>query len=120
MNTQANTHPKIFAGAVLIALGLLFLLDQTVFGAWSILDFWPLILIAIGIARIAEPWRRWSGLRLIALGALFQAITLNLFGLDWHNGWPLILVIVGVVMIGRSLTGEEHRCALRPGESNGP
>jgi hypothetical protein len=100
---------KIIWGVFLIALGVMFLLER--FGVWSFThlgEWWPLILIVIGITRLVER-RLGSALTMILLGGWFFACESNWMGLDYHNSWPLVLVAVGVGIVVRALTGEERR-----------
>ena len=58
MNTQ--TRPPIFStklvfGLTVIALGLIFLADSMRwYDAWHLLTWWPLVLAAFGLARLAQ------------------------------------------------------------------
>jgi len=51
----ANGKSSMFTGVLLIALGVLFLLNNFVPG-FSFGDFWPLLLIGIGGALLANAW----------------------------------------------------------------
>ena len=100
---------KVIWGIFLIALGVLFLFER--FEPWGIAglgEWWPLILVVIGITRLMER-RVGSALTMLLLGAWFLAVTSGWLGLTWHNSWPLVLVAVGVGIVVKALTGEE-RC----------
>lgn len=121
MNRDHVSTSRILTGGTFIAVGILVLLGSLTFDTiFSLIDFWPLILVAIGLARLTEPGRWWSGARLVAIGAWLQLITLGLFGLDWDNGWPMLLVFVGLGMVGAALAGEDRdRCRRALGGHHG-
>ena len=99
---------KLVWGSFLIVLGGLFLLERL--GPWSLVgigEWWPLILIVIGIIRIVER-RVGSALTMILLGAWFLAVTSGWLGLTYGNSWSLVLVAVGVGIVVKALTGEER------------
>ena len=96
----------------LIAIGALFLVinleiipgvDYEALGR-----FWPLILILVGVWRLAASRGRSLGfpIALIAIGALFFAINLvNIdFGAIW-SFWPIILIAVGILIAARAIRG---------------
>ena len=96
----------------LIAIGALFLVinlgiipgvDYEALGR-----FWPLILILVGVWRLAASRGRSLGfpIALIAIGALFFAINLISidFGAIW-SFWPIILIAVGILIAARAIRG---------------
>ena len=84
---------------VLIALGVVFLLDNLdvvdvniggLIGAW-----WPLILIALGLAGVFQARNTPIGsIFLVALGAVFLLITLDVVGFDVL--WPVVIIGAGL------------------------
>jgi predicted membrane protein len=95
--------PKVIAGGILVLLGVLFILDN--FGlvnAGDVWEYWPLILIAVGINHLARPRRRgqslWGVLEILA-GVFFLLRTLNIFWISFHKVWPVLLVVAGVYLI---------------------
>ena len=100
---------KAVWGIFLIALGVWFLLERS--GRWGftgIGEWWPLILVVIGITHLIER-RVGSALTMILLGAWFLAVTSGWMGLTYGNSWSLVLVAVGVGSVMKALTGEERR-----------
>ena len=99
---------KVIWGVFLIALGGLFLFER--FGTWGfagIGEWWPLILVVIGITHLIER-RVGSALTMILLGGWFLAVTSGWMGLTYSNSWSLGLVAVGAGIVVRALTGEER------------
>ncbi|MCH7773894.1 MAG: PspC domain-containing protein [Bacteroidetes bacterium] len=53
---EARSNKKVFGGTILILLGILFLLDN-LFPYFDFGDYWPIILIAIGVGIIIKATR---------------------------------------------------------------
>ena len=88
-------------GLLLILLGLGFLLDQAevlnlgdVLGTW-----WPLILVAVGVAQLYR--RAWAeGAILVLFGGVLQAWRLELLPRDaWHYLWPIAIIAIGLWLL---------------------
>lgn len=102
----------ITGGVILLTLGLLFLSGELGFGdIRSLWRYWPLVLVAIGLGKLAmgEGEERLGGLTELFLGAAFLAITLHWWDLSWGSGWPLLVVAVGAAMVLRSLFAPRPR-----------
>lgn len=104
-NTRYNTYTKsgkAVAGFILIAVGLLFLLQQFnwfFFPNW--LFSWPMILIIVGLVKRANNPNNLSWLILIVVGGLFLLEKI-LGNVDvFHFGWPVIIIAIGVWLIFR-------------------
>jgi predicted membrane protein len=91
-------------GALLILVGLAFLLDHMgVINIDQVWRFWPLLLIVAGISNIVSPERRFWGIVLIAAGTFLQLNLLGLAHFGWADFWPVILISVGLMVIWNSL-----------------
>jgi len=53
---EARSNKKVFGGTILILLGILFLLDN-MFPRFDFGDYWPIILIALGVGIIIKASR---------------------------------------------------------------
>ena len=99
----------LVGGLILIALGVAFLLGQQgLFGVAGVRDWWPLIVVAIGVGKLVggSGRRRRGGLWLVFVGLWLLANTNHYFGLDWHNSWPIMLIGGGVMMTLGALYGD--------------
>ena len=105
--TSAPFTPRILAGLVLTALGIVFTLDSFgVIDAGSIGDYWPLFLIVPGFASLAWPRKnadRFWGVILVVVGTLFLLRNLGIFRINFHHVWPVILVALGVYLVWRAM-----------------
>ena len=99
---------KVIAGGFLILLGGLFILDNLrLVDAGRLWDYWPLFLIAPGLARLLQPSRpgqRVSGAILVALGAFFLLRNLDIFWIPFHRVWPFGLVAIGAYLIWQTMS----------------
>jgi hypothetical protein len=123
------------AAAVLIGLGVLFLINTAFNFNWG--NYWPLILIVLGVYLFAKHWgllgnyhpvcvcercrtRKLMGpALLVTLGVLFLLNSVSEVSLG--RTWPAILLVVGVVKLmqsNSSYTG--HVGPLPPGSSFPP
>ena len=107
MTQAVGGRSRIWSATILIALGVLFLLDGL-----GVLNFghflghwWPSVLIVMGLLQLLRSGgHRWGGpMLLICVGVLFQVSRLHVFA--WwraENLWPLVLIAVGVgLLVGR-------------------
>jgi cell wall-active antibiotic response 4TMS protein YvqF len=103
-NTSITERPrfpvgKLAIGLVLIGVGLATFFDSI--DVWEIgmlWRYWPLILIAIGLANAYEAFRRRQGdgsYFLLGVGVWMLAGSFNLFGLTYASAFPLGIIVVG-------------------------
>jgi len=74
-------------------------------------DYWPMILVVLGLAQLIWPGsgrERLSGLWLLAVGIYCAVSQFELFGLDWGTAWPILIVLLGVRMVLGGVFGEKH------------
>ena len=99
---------RILVGFVLIALGVLFLLDQSdVLDSGDLIaDWWPIVFVVAGFLYVSfSPRHVMVPAVLIIIGLSLLARSLD-FVPDWLQTifWPLVLVAIGLwVMFGRDL-----------------
>ena len=102
---------RFFFGALIVAIGILFLLNSTgVADLDRLLDWWPSLIILYGVWRlIANRFRSlfWP-IVLIAIGAFLQLGQLGL-SIDWGKFWPIALIAVGILILGGGLRRRSRR-----------
>jgi hypothetical protein len=104
MNCDRYPVSRLIGGAILLLLGTLFLLDRFgVVRAGSPGEYWPMLLVWLGLSRLLTPGdpRRVSGTVLLAIGLLFQADQLDY--VSAHRFWPLLLLVAGAALIAGGL-----------------
>ena len=99
---------KVIAGAFLVLLGALFILDNLrLVDAGSLWDYWPLLLVAPGLARLLNPTRpgqRAWGAILVGIGGLLILRNLGYLWVPFHRLWPFVLVAIGAYLIWQTTT----------------
>lgn len=101
------------AAIVLIGLGILFLLRSSGVFEFSLDNFWPVILILLGLWLFAKRWgwvpshrvyshaERMRGLVgpvvLVTIGLL--SLIDDLGGPRWHRTWPILLLAIGITKL---------------------
>lgn len=122
--------PSLVLGLAVIALGVLFTLDNLgLVDVEAALRFWPVVLIILGALHLASG--RWVGaVGWISFGTLLLLNSLEVTELDIFDFWPLILILVGLHIVRKAvrrprsigtessaevqslafLSGQAHRC----------
>jgi predicted membrane protein len=100
-------------GAILLAVGAVLLLDRLgIVSARDIFQFWPMALVAVGLAALTRTstltGRLWSGM-LIAAGLLLQAANLGYIHVRGELFWPFVLIAIGVLLLGRALESRDEK-----------
>jgi hypothetical protein len=95
----------VLLGLVLIGLGVLFLLDRagTIAADQVIGDWWPLIIVALGLIQLAGRPRSMLGPGIvIGVGVVLLLFTTDVVeGSVWNYLWPVVLIAIGVAIIAR-------------------
>ena len=113
VNSRRAFGPPLL-GLILVGLGLLFLLENLDVLEFDLGDlirtWWPLLLVAFGIAHLARG-ARLSGGCLVLFGILFQLTKLDVFEIDSiFDWWPLALIAAGAsLMLGSLRPGASRR-----------
>lgn len=106
--------PRLFVGLVICSLGIIALLDNLgVIHFGNIWRLWPLILVALGMARLLRPpgcQGRFSGLILMILGVWFLLNNMGLARFSVGLFFPLLALLLG----GRLIWGSTRRGAEGP------
>src|SRR5258706_177342 len=94
---------RVIFGLTVITLGVLFTLDNLgLVDSGEVLRWWPAVLIAYGVARLAGiggPMNLSAGLLFTVGGSWMLLHNLGLISVGIGQLWPLLLVMVGVAMV---------------------
>jgi len=108
----------VVMGAILILIGLAFLLDHLGYISIGYLwRFWPLLLVVAGVINLTSRGRRLWGTLLIAGGAVLQLNQLGITHFGWNDFWPMILIAIGLVVMWGSLEWRNKRPGLASGST---
>ncbi len=95
--------PRALPGLIIAALGVGLLLhnfDVISFG--ELRQWWPMLLIALGVQWAVEARNRVFGILVVVAGAALQLDALGLVDVEWQGlwrFWPVLLIAVGVGML---------------------
>jgi predicted membrane protein len=90
-------------GIAVLAVGVVLLLDNLgIMDSEDVIDFWPMILVLIGLSHFLRPKgsRRYvAGSIFIFVGVIIQLSNLAYIRYDIFDLWPALLVIAGLSLI---------------------
>lgn len=104
---QRNTG-RVFLGMIIIVVGMAMLADRTGYEDIHLpAHMWPLILIALGLAKMMDPpvsrhgrpRSRRSGAWLLWIGTWGMVNEFHWFGFDYDTSWPLLIVGAGLLTV---------------------
>jgi predicted membrane protein len=100
----ASTGVKLIVGLFVTAVGVLLTLDNLdIIHSDRYLEWWPLLLIAIGILKLLGNGNRIISIILIVAGAWLIAYNLELIRFTIFDLWPLILIGIGLSFVARAI-----------------
>lgn len=122
---EGRQTSRLIGGALLLLLGVLFALQNLgMVRAGHLGDYWPLLLVWVGLSRMLGPRRGRhfaSGLVVFLLGVFFQLDRLDVIWVPMHHFWPLLLIAIGFGLIADSLISRRiGRADLTPPSEAGP
>lgn len=111
-NLASRITGRVIIGGLLIFFGLIFTLDNAgVLDAGDIFDYWPMILVVLGLLKVLQPredGQRPFGLALLGLGVFLQ-LQMLVFT-SWRLSlFPTLLLGGGALLVWRSLGRSRDR-----------
>jgi predicted membrane protein len=104
---------RLIIGLVIIVVGVIALLMNLGYNVdIDLWDYWPLILIFIGLSRIFQPpeYRNlWFGLIFTLVGILFLLDNFYLIRFGFSELWPFVLILVGIAILKHGYSGSKGR-----------
>jgi hypothetical protein len=103
---------SLIFGFAIVAVGVIFLLDNFGVPVGFIWGYWPVILIAIGLAKLvdsADTSGRTGGAIVMLVGLVLIADKIHLPFLSNRNLWdlwPLAIIVVGFMMLWGAIEGK--------------
>jgi hypothetical protein len=106
----SEVTPRVVFGLCVLTLGVLFLLDRMgsidIGNYWR---FWPVFLIAFGLAKFAQPGGRTFGVFAVGFGTWALLDNLGIVEFDWNYVWPIALILMGASLVWRGIRGGPFR-----------
>ncbi|MBO3085092.1 LiaF transmembrane domain-containing protein [Cellulomonas fengjieae] len=96
---------QVLLGVLIVAVGVIALLTQldvlSVDLGQLFSDWWPLIIIGVGLAALIAAPRAWLGPTvIIVVGLLFLLQSLDVLDVNfWEILWPVAVILVGLSLI---------------------
>jgi len=108
----------VVGGGIIVVVGLLLLLNNLgILHIRDIWDFWPLILVVFGVAKIVKscsPAHVLWGSVLAGVGALLLLDNLSMFHLNFNFVWPILLIAFGLTKLLSAQSRQRFRTAGGP------
>lgn len=106
-NDSQTASAQIVVGLFVVAIGVLFLLDNLgLFPFGHAIGFWPLALIVGGAALMVSDNKRSSrraGTILAVVGVVLLLQRLGFLDVSWRVVWPLMMIVAGGLILYRTL-----------------
>lgn len=123
MNTNETLRitPRLIVGLGILLLGLLWTLDNLDFiEADQLMEWWPLIIVLAGVARLANPQcHRLGSVLLIAFGTVLLLDSIDVTEIDLGDLFPLLIVAVGAKIIWDALGRRAEPSPSSRGDADG-
>jgi predicted membrane protein len=100
---------QIVLGLFVIAIGLLFLLDNLgILDMHRAFSFWPLAFIVVGTVKLCDTQTRGGQLiggALISIGVLLMLDRMDVIDFSIRTVWPVLLIGFGAFTLYKAITG---------------
>lgn len=113
VSEDSRRPARVVGGVLLVLVGAIFLLQNAgLVQAGRLSDWWPMLLVWIGLSRLLAPRRAHhvpSGIVVLTLGVALQLDRLGVIWLHMRDLWPLLLVLAGLALVAESLLHRRGR-----------
>ena len=114
-NHERMINPRILIGLAIILIGILAILANLGLGEnINLWDYWPVILIVIGLSLLLQPspYRNsFPGLVFLIIGLLFLLGNFDIINFGFNLLWPIIIILIGIGILRHGM-GVSGRAAL--------
>ena len=112
-NTAIRITPRLIVGLGILAVGLLWTLDNlNVIDADVYLEWWPMILVAAGVVRLLDSSSSKVGsVVLIVIGTVLLLDSLDIGNVDLGDLFPLFIVLIGGKLVWDAMNRKQRTAA---------
>lgn len=112
--------PRLLIGLAVMSVGLLWTLDNLDFvESEAVTRWWPVVVIAVGLARLADPRaNRIVSVIIILVGAGWLLDALNVWDFDIGDLFPLLIAVVGAKLVMDTFRRRHSRMLVPAGEAD--
>lgn len=115
---HGSCNARLWFGVAFMTLGVLWTLDNMyLIDAGQVLEWWPLVLVGIGLSKLFGGARPFAAALWIGVGILLLLHNTGVLPFDLWEMWPLFLVLLGASITWRALRGPRHEYMTRDGEA---
>ncbi len=105
MPARSLLSVRALPGLLIAALGVVLLLNNLdLIRVGGLEQYWPLLLVALGVQVALDKGSRVAGAVLVGVGVALQLWTLDLLDIEWKTVfrfWPIVLIGVGAQVLFR-------------------
>ena len=98
---------QVVLGLLVIAMGLLFLLDNMgLIDMHRAFSFWPMLFVIVGTVKLCDTRSQGGtllGAGLVGVGILMMLDRLDIIDFNWRTMWPLVLIGLGAFLVAKAL-----------------
>ena len=119
--SEGRRISRLVGGVLLLVLGAIFVLQNLGYvRAGRLADYWPLILVWVGLTRmLSRQGTVASGFVIFALGIFFQLDRLDVILVPMRLFWPALLIVIGFGLIADAVIGRRVGRHALPPQSGG-
>ena len=100
---------KIVVGLVIICAGVIFLLQNMGYATGiEVWDFWPVILILIGLGQLIRPSESrqpFGGFIILSIGVMFLLDNFDIIPYGIGELWPILVILGGLLVLSNAIRG---------------
>jgi len=116
---RSHQATQTFIGVLIIVVGALLFLDNLdIMESDDILQWWPVLLVTVGLVKLFQPGPsagRGFWLILVVVGVVILLNNLDLAYIRLWDLWPILIVLVGGSMIWRAISERRERARVAEG-----
>ncbi|WP_306392635.1 LiaI-LiaF-like domain-containing protein [Telluria beijingensis] len=105
-----NATTQVVLGLLVIAMGLLFLLDNLGFvDMHRAFSFWPMLFVIVGTVKLCDTRTQGGtmlGAAMVGIGVLLMLDRMDIIDFSWRTIWPLVLIGLGGFLVAKAIRGK--------------